>query len=165
MPKTVGRGLAGFLAVCMLEVAILPSVSQQAHDSAPSNAGGRFALAADATFRNGLHGTLPPHISTLLGLSKEEESPVLQSAVRTGNLVQGLDVLAKNRHDIVLFVVDETAKDQSLYLTSPEGTLRRVVSVKAGVGEVARISDEDQKAFHKELEFWVHRLAPSAAAK
>ena len=80
-------------------------------------------------------------------------------------MVQGLDVTVANENDIVLFVVDETPNDQTLYLTSPEGTLRKVVSVKAGVGAVERITDTNKKAFEKEKQFWVDRLAPAHAAK
>ena len=58
----------------------------------------------------------------------------MQSVVRTGTIVQGFDVSAADKKKIVLFVADETSKDQSLYLTTPEGTLLKVVSVKAGVG-------------------------------
>ena len=89
----------------------------------------------------------------------------MQSIVRAGNLVQGFDVSVANKNDIVLFVVDETANDQNLYLTSPEGALRKVVSVKAGVGDVVRITDKDKEAFKKEEQFWVDRLVPSGAAK
>ena len=89
----------------------------------------------------------------------------MQSVVHTGNLVQGFDVLVTNKNDIVIFVVDETANEQNLYLTSPEGTLRKVVSVKAGVGNVARTMDKDRKAFEKEKKFWVDRLVPAGAAK
>ena len=89
----------------------------------------------------------------------------MQSVVRTGNLVQGLDVSVTHKNDIVLFVVDETANDQTLYLTSPEGALRKVVSVKAGVGDAVRINAKYQEAFKKEKQFWVNRLAPSGAAK
>ncbi len=85
--------------------------------------------------------------------------------MRTGSLVQGFDVSVVDKNDIVLFVVDETANDQTLYLTSPNGLLRKVVSVKAGVGSEVRITDEDRKAFAKEKQFWVDRLAPSGTAK
>ena len=79
----------------------------------------------------------------------------MQGVVRTGNLVQGIDVSVRNKNDIVLFVVDEGANNQSLYLTSPEGILRRLVLVNAGVGSVARITEKDQEAFKKEKKFWV----------
>ena len=80
--------------------------------------------------------------------------------VRTGNLVQGFDVSVADRNDIVLFVVDEAANNQALFLTSPEGVLRKVVSVKAGVGDVVRITDKEREAFKEEKQFWVDRLVP-----
>lgn len=89
----------------------------------------------------------------------------MQSVVRGGKLVQGFDVSLANKNDIVLFVVDETANDQALYLTSPAGGLRRVVSVEAGVGAVRRITDKDKKAFEKEKLFWLDRLAPVRTSK
>ena len=89
----------------------------------------------------------------------------MQSIVRAGNLVQGFDVSVANKNDIVLFVVNETANDQILYLTSSEGTLRKVVSVKAGVGDVVRITNQYKVAFKKELRFWEDRLVPSAVTK
>jgi hypothetical protein len=155
----------GLLAVLFLVGMTVPAAAEQAHHSARSQTQGRFALAADITSRTGVQAKLPPHISTLLGVSKEQESQVMQSVVRTGNLVQGFDVSVANKNDIVLFVVDETANDQTLFLTSPKGTLRKVVSVKKGVGDVVRITDGYQKAFEKEKQFWVDRLAPSSKAK
>lgn len=165
MSKVAKVCFAGLVAVLILAVAILPVAGGQAQHSPRPHAQGRFARAADITFRDGVHAKLPPHLSTLLGLSKEEECPVVQSVVRTGTHVQGVDVSAANKNDIVLFVVDEKANDQTLYLTSSEGTLRKVVSVKAGVGDERRITDEEKTAFKKERQFWVDRLVPSATAK
>ena len=165
MSKVTRRRFVGLLAVLILSVVVLPASAGQAPRSPRSHAQGRFARAADATFRQGVHAKLPPHISTLLGVTKEEEWPVMQGVVRSLNVVQGFDVSVANKNDIVLFVVDEIANNQNLYLTSPEGTLRKVVSVKAGVGDAVRITDKDREAFKKEKQFWVDRLAPPAAAK
>ena len=151
--------------VALITVLILAGVIQPVAAGQPQHAQSRLAIAAVVTFRDGAHAKLPPHLSTLLGLSREEECPVVQSVVRAGNLVQGFDVSVANKSDLVLFVVDETANDQTLYLTSPDGVLRKVVSVKAGVGDVVRITDKDREAFKKEKQFWVDRLAPSAPAK
>jgi hypothetical protein len=122
----------------------------------------RMIQAVDKTVQQGVAAKLPPHLSTLLGLSKEEECPVLQGVVRTGKRVQGLDVSAANKNDVVLFVVDETSNDQVLYLTSKQGALRKVVTVEKGEGRVQKITDEDRKAFEKERQFWLDRLAPVA---
>jgi hypothetical protein len=159
----VAKRFVGLLL--FLPVVNLPATAVQAQHSPRSHAHRRLALAADTTLREGANARLPPHISTLLGVSKEEEFPVMQSIVRAGNLVQGFDVSVANKNDIVLFVVNETANDQNLYLTSSEGTLRKVVSVKAGVGDVVRITDQDRVAFKKELRFWEDRLVPSAVTK
>jgi hypothetical protein len=121
--------------------------------------------AVDRTLREGLHAQLPPHLSTLLGISEEKECPVRQGVVRTEKVVQGFDVSMANNNDVVLFVVNETTNDQTLYLTSREGVLRKVVSVKEGVGAVRRITSEDRKAFEKERQFWLDRLAPVRASK
>jgi hypothetical protein len=89
----------------------------------------------------------------------------MQGVLRTGKIVQGFDVSLENKNDIILFVVDESLNDQTLYLTSTQGRLRKMVSVKAGVGQVSKITDSDRKAFEKEKEFWLTRLAPSATTK
>jgi len=165
LSKFAAHRLIGLLAVLILAAAIVPLAAGQAKQPPRAHASARLSLAADKTFREGGHAKLPPHISTLLGLSKEEECPVMQSVLRTGKLVQGLDVLSASKNDIVLFVVDETANDQDLYLTSPEGALRKMVSVKAGVGSEVRITEKEQKAFKKEKQAWIDRLVPSAAAQ
>jgi hypothetical protein len=163
--QVVKRRSGGLLAIPILAVVILTAAAGQVQHPPHARTQGRFARAADKTFREGLHGKLPPHLSTLLGVSGEKEWPVMQSVVRTGNAVRGFDVSVTNKNDIVLFVVDETANDQTLYLTSPEGTLRKVVSVKAGVGDVARITDKHNKAFAKEKQYWVDLLTPTGVAK
>ena len=153
------------LAILILAVVILPAAVGQTQYSPGAQAQGRFARATDTTSREGVPAKLPPHISTLLGLSKEEECPVRQNVVRTGTVVQGFDVSVANKNDVVLFVVDETANDQTLYLTSPAGALRKLVSVQAGVGAEARITDKEKKAFEKEKQFWTDRLAPAHSSK
>ena len=84
----------------------------------------------------------------------------MQGVIRSEKVVRGIDVVMANRNDVVLFVVNETTNDQVLYFTSRDGALRKVVSVKGGIGEVVQISSEDRKAFEKEKQFWLDRLAP-----
>jgi hypothetical protein len=148
----------------MLSVTWLTAAGQT-QPSPKSRVQTRFALAVDRTFHKGVKAKLPPHISTLLGIGQEQECPVMQSVERSGTMVQGFDVVIENKNDIVLFVVDEAANDQTLYLTSAEGRLRKVVSVKAGVGAISRITDKDRKVFEKEKQFWMDRLAPKGASK
>lgn len=123
----------------------------------------RMTRAVGKTLQEGLHAKLPPHLSTLLGLSQEEECQVMQGVVRTGKVVQGFDVSTANKNDVVLFVVNETTNVQTLYLTSKEGVLRKVVTVDEGVGQVQKITGQDRKAFEKQKQFWLDRLAPVGA--
>src|SRR5581483_547318 len=93
----------------------------QTHSPAKTQSQKRFVLAVNQTLEKGVQASLPPHISTLLGIAHEQESPVKQGVQRTGTTVKGIDVSIANKNDVVLFVVDEAANDQTLYLTSPEG--------------------------------------------
>ncbi len=122
-----------------------------------------MAQAVDKILKEGLQAKLPPHISTLLGLSKEEECRVMQGVVRTGGMVKGFDVSTANKEDVVIFVVNETTNDQTLYLTSGDGLLRKVVKVEKGVGAVQRITGKDRTAFEKERVFWLDRLVPAGS--
>ena len=124
-----------------------------------------MAEAVDRILQDGLQAHLPPHLSTLLGISNERESPVVQAILRSGDVVQGFDVSNANHNDVVLFIVDESTKNQTLYLTSPRGELRKVVSVKEGTGAVHAITAEDKEAFAKQKQFWLDRLAPIPNSK
>lgn len=149
--------------VFVLPVAIFLSAAQAR--PSPPQAQKRMVQAVDRTLREGLHAQLPPHLSTLLGISEEKECLVMQGVVRTEKVVRGFDVSMANNNDVVLFVVNTTTNDQNLFLTSRQGVLRRVVSVKQGVGAARRITSEDRKAFEKEKQFWLDRLAPVGASK
>ncbi len=150
--------------VLLLVVVMFVSAALAQVEPSPSpQARKRMVRAVDKTLQGGLHAKLPPHLSTLLGLSKEKECNVMQGVVRTGKVVQGFDVSTSNNNDVVLFVVDETTNGQSLYLTSKEGGLRRVVKVEEGVGRIQKITGKDRQAFEKEKTFWLDRLDPVGA--
>ena len=164
MSKTALRCLCALPAILILALAFAHRCAAQTPLPQTAPAQGRFAQAVQAVSKDGAHAKLPPHISTLLGFAKEEEWLALQKIVRTGKMVQGIDVSVANKNDVVLFVVDEAANNQSLYLTSPDGVLRRVVAVKAGVGDAVRINDKVRAAFRRERLFWTGRLAPATAS-
>ena len=155
-----------FAVAVVLLLTVLMSVSTtrpQVHPLPSAKARKRMVRAVDKTLQEGLHAKLPPHLSTLLGLSMEEERLVRQGMVRTGKVVQGFDVSTANKNDVVLFLVNESTNDQTLYLTSKEGVLRKVVIVEEGVGRVQKITSQNRKAFEKEKQFWLDRLVPVGA--
>lgn len=160
-----GSGRFSVAAVFLLTAVMFVSATRAQVVSSPSPQDRkRMVQAVDKTLQQGLHAKLPPHLSTLLGLSNEEERPVMQGVVRTGKVVQGLDVSTANKNDVVLFVANEATNDQILYLTSKEGVLRKVVTVEEGVGRVKEITAEDRKAFAEQKHFWLDRLAPAGAS-
>ena len=89
----------------------------------------------------------------------------MQGVIRTPKLVRGIDISVTDQKDVVLFVVDVITGDQILFLTSREGALRKMVSVKSGEGKVLPATDEDVKAFEKEKQFWLDTLAPVGPPK
>lgn len=152
-----------FAVAVVLVLTVLMSVSTtraQVQHLPSKQARKRMARAVDKTLQEGLHAKLPPHLSTLLGLSQEKECLVMQGVVRTGEVVQGFDVSTANKNDVVLFVVNEATNGQTLYLTTKEGLLRKVVTVEEGVGRIQKVTGEDRKGFEKEKQFWLDRLAP-----
>lgn len=153
----VARLRRPLIALLLLFLTLLSAVAQAQQK--------RFAQAVDLTARQGLQAKLPPHLATLLGLAQEQECPVMQGVERSGKIVQGIDVSIADKNDVVLFVVDETANDQTLYLTSSQGKLRRIVSVRAGQGAVARITVADRKVFEQQKQFWIDRLLPAPPSK
>ena len=148
------------VAFLLTGVMFVSSTRAQARPSPSPQARKRMVQAVDKTLEEGMHAKLPPHLSTLMGLSQEQECLVRQGVVRTGTMVQGFDVSTANNNDVVLFVVNETTNDQTLYLTSTEGALRKVVTVEEGAGRVQKVTPENRKAFEKEKQFWLDRLAP-----
>src|SRR6516162_8485422 len=98
-----GRGGWSRWATVVFILLVVISVSAARAGPSPSTqAQKRMVQAVDRTLRDGLHAKLPPHISTLLGISEEKECPVMQGLVRTEKVVQGFDVSMANANDIVL---------------------------------------------------------------
>ena len=158
------RLLFPVIGLLILSALPLAAVSQSQPSPGPPSQK-RMVRAVDRTLHAGLHAQLPPHLSTLLGIAEEKECIVVQNLVRTKAVVQGFDVSVANKDDVVLFVVNESTKDQTLYLTSRAAVLRRVVAVKEGVGRVQKITVGDRKAFAMEKQFWLDRLDPVGAKK
>ncbi|HUC54714.1 MAG TPA: hypothetical protein VMR90_11735 [Candidatus Cybelea sp.] len=109
----------------------------------------------------GKDAQMPPILSTLLGLTpKPEIVPVKQIAAKIrGTDMIGFDVSAKNHRDIVIF--RETPTVRTYFLTSPEGTLRKVIESRksvngAGDFKTTVLDPSDQKQrFEKERQCWM----------
>lgn len=126
----------------------------------------RIARAADTVLTAGLQAKIPPHVSDMLGISSDQkECEVSQKFERNGKLVRGFDVSRADKSNIVLFVVDEATNEQTFYLTSGRGTLRRVLAVREGIGHVLPVTAKEKAAFEKELQFWLGLIVPTSKSK
>ena len=149
---------------------LLPVVTFLGAGQAPSAPGfgarERIARAADRVQMAGLQAKIPPHVSEILGISGDrKECLVWQRFERNEKVVRGFNVSVKDKNNIVLFVTDEAANEQTYYLTSGLGGLRRVVAVRAGTGHVLRVTGKEKAAFEKELQFWLDRIVPGRTSK
>lgn len=149
---------------------LLPVVSVVAAGQAPSApASGtreRTKRAADTVLTAGLQAKIPPHVSELLGISSDQkECLVSQRFERAGSLVRGFNVSVTNVDNVVLFVADEAANEQTYYLTSRLGGLRKVLEVREGTPHILPLTGKEKAAFQKELQFWLDRIVPRRASK
>jgi hypothetical protein len=154
-----------FIFVLLFSFAAVSQGTVPGPHKATVHAKTELAAAANNTLQTGFDAELPPHVSTLLGLTSEEKCAVKQGLLRSGDKIQGIEVTEKDHNDIVIFVVDEAAKSQTFYLTSPAGQLRKVLTVKQGLGQVVRPTKADLESFEKEKKLWKERQAAAKAAK
>lgn len=158
-------GLSVMVVIVVLGLGQAPAHAVPERHAAPHESKAELAKAVEIALQRGFDAKLPPHISTLLGVAREQECPVKQGVLRGDHRIQGLDVSVQNHEDVILFVIDETTGDQDYYLTSPSGKLRKMVAVRDKVGRAVRPSQKDLAAFQKEKEVWEKRVEPAAARK
>lgn len=118
-----------------------------------------LAAAVDRTVKQGHDAILPPHISHLLGISPDEQEVPIKQFAEMGESIRGFDVSTAKHDDIVIFTEDRSTHETTFYLTSPRSVLRRVLSVRSGVGYDRAPTVADKKAFEKEKQYWVGRLS------
>ena len=157
-------------ALVLLAAFLLPVltvlVAAQAKQAPASVNQKRIAQAVDKVLVDGLQAKIPPHVSTMLQISDEgNECPVRQGFLRNGAVVRGFNVSVADKNNIVLFVTDESAHEQTYYLTSGLGGLRRVLAVRAGTGHILPVTGKEKAAFKKELQFWLDRIVPDRTSK
>lgn len=109
----------------------------------------------------GKDAEMPPTLSHLLGLTANREAVAVKqvAAKIKGTDMIGFNVSVKNHGDIVIF--RETTTVRTYFLTSPAGTLRKVIESRKpadGTGdfETTILLPADMKMrFEKEKQCWV----------
>src|SRR6266576_317499 len=132
-PST-GKMPKGLRLAATLTLAVVAFPSAYSQKPSTSNTQQRFALAVSKTLEQGHDVFLPPHISHLLGISPDEQKVPVKQLVEMEETIRGFEVSTANHNDIVIFVENQSQGDSIFYLLSATGTVRKVVSVKAGVG-------------------------------
>jgi hypothetical protein len=136
------------------------SLSAQSQTRTASKPDTRLARVIDQTLKQGHDAILPPHISHLLGISPEEHEVPIKQFVQMGEPIRGFEVSGANHNNVVLFVENHGQNESTFYLTSARGILRKVLSVRQGVGYDRVPNKDDQAAFEKEKQLWIDRLTP-----
>ena len=139
-------------------VAIAWTAYSQTHAAAKKKS--PLSRAVDQTLEQGHDAVLPPHISHLLGISPDEHEVAIKQFVVMEQPIRGFEVSTADHHNVVLFVEDRDQKESTFYLTSSRGLLRKVLSVRQGVGYDRVPTKDDRAAFEKEKQLRLDRLTP-----
>jgi hypothetical protein len=124
-------------------------------------AGTSLSGTIDEVLRSGADATLPPNLSSVLGLAKPgQATSVKQLIFRRGQTVHAFNVDPAHRHEIVLFAADEAAKMTTAYLMTPAGRLRKVVTYANGSAPVTIPRAHAQKDFAAERDAWLSVRTP-----
>jgi hypothetical protein len=148
-------------AVLAIAVALAGSLSSQSAPQTTPKKDLRLLTAVKKVVEQGHDATLPPHISNLLGISPNETAIPVKQLVTMGELIRGFDVSQVQRDDIVIFVEDHAKNESTFYLTSPTSRLRKLLSVRGGVGYDRKPTAGDREAFAKEKTYWLDQLVPA----
>jgi hypothetical protein len=112
----------------------------------------------------GYQATLPPHVSTVLGLSKGESVPVRQLMSRAADKVHTYNVSVAHPRDVVLFLADEHAQSTVAYLLTSGGKLRKAVSYRAGGEPQELAASEARPGLAREMRYWCDHAAAGPAS-
>lgn len=149
-------------AIFIMLIFVCSVAAQSPKKAAAPKTKSRLAIAIDQTIEKGHDGSLPPHISDLLGISPEKKEVPVKQMIRMGEPVRGFEVSTQNHNKVVLFIDNRAQKETIFYLTSKTGVLSRVLSVREGMGYPRLPTKDDLSAFAKEKKQWVDELAPKS---
>jgi hypothetical protein len=120
---------------------------------------------ATRALNEGPTSQLPPHLTAVLGLSRDDEGlAVRQLVFRDGFTVRTFNVGARAPHRVVVMVVDEAARLTVAYLVTPHGHLQRALQYHAGEAPQELSAAVAQPGFAAEARFWSGVAAAGAHA-
>jgi hypothetical protein len=170
----LGRyGVGRLIATAFLSILLgnLCATSQNLSDE-----GKPFAKLAELALRDGIDAHIPSQLSQKLGITPGNPKKVKVKQIafqKDDKTVVAFNVSKRDQDDLVIFV--KTDKDLMLYLTSPEGVLRKVVHSEKVTDEPTGVRITEiplsvaRDGFEKEKQCWLQVKAdkkwPSSCGK
>lgn len=151
------RRMRNVVVITMLAAGCLAA---QTHKPAAQQGKSQLATAIDITLEQGHDAILPPHVSNLLGISRQEHEVPVKQFVQMGEPIRGFEISSAEHNNVVIFVENRAQNQTTFYLMSRRGILRKVLAVIEGTGYVRVPTKDDREAFEQEKQWWVDRLAP-----
>jgi hypothetical protein len=167
--KTLRLTLGAFASIAALVCLNISLAQQQQAGTPPATASqetkvtlyvpvtdGPLARAASVAYEKGENQVIGSYLAGLLGLAANEDFPVRQWRKVAEEKRKSISVSTNRGHiDIVIASMDLDQTKLIMYLTSPKGTLEKVVYAEKGKGghQVPSFTVQDQ--FEKEKEFWI----------
>ena len=106
---------------------------------------------------------LPPAVSVAFGLTKPDEgTEVRQLLTKDGHRVRTFNVGVANHADLVIYNLTARTGAGVAYLLTPEGKLRKAVSVQAGKDVQPLAPADAQAGLGREAHFWSARAHAGA---
>src|SRR3982074_1893665 len=116
------------------------------------------AVLTQQALTDGHQSTLPPNVSTVLGLAAQGKSvEVKQLVTRAEQKVRTFNVSVAHHRDLVIFSVDEATQATVAYLLAPGGKLRKAVSYQIGAVPRQLSAAEARAGFAAEVRYWSGR--------
>jgi hypothetical protein len=106
---------------------------------------------------------LPPAVSVAFGLTKPDEgTEVRQLLTKDGHHIRTFNVGVANHADLVIYNLNAQTGAGLAYLLTPDGKLRKAVSVQAGKDAQPLPAADAQAGLAREAHFWAARAHAGA---
>lgn len=145
------------MLLSVMALAVVPMSAQEAKQAEKP-----LAKMVDRTLGEmGKDAQMPPTLSNLLGLTQVREAVAVKqvAAKIRGTDMIGFNVPVKNHRDIVIF--RETTTVRTYFLTSPAGTLRKVIETRKKADDSGEFDTTElrpatmEKRFEREKRCWM----------
>jgi hypothetical protein len=148
----------GFLQTLLLGICLIAGAGL-ARGASPPWAQNLTQQALDSGFLT----RLPPAVSVAFGLTKPDDgTEVRQLLTKDGHHIRTFNVGVANHADLVIYNLNAQTGAGLAYLLTPDGKLRKAVSVQAGKDVRPLAPADAQAGLGREARFWSARAHAGA---